>query len=88
MALLGGIYSTPGPILGALLLGVVAEVLKLKIPYGHLIVYGIIIVLVILFMPQGLWGLAKGRRPARAVAKAPSQPPAGKADTHQEEGRV
>jgi len=66
MALLGGIYSTPGPILGAILLGVAAEYLKLKIPYGHLVVYGIIIVLVILLMPQGLFGLYRKRMKARA----------------------
>jgi branched-chain amino acid transport system permease protein len=62
MALLGGMHSTPGPVIGALLLGVAAEFLKLKLPYGHLLVYGVIIVLVILFMPQGLWGLIRGRR--------------------------
>jgi branched-chain amino acid transport system permease protein len=45
---------------------VAAEFLKLKIPYGHLLVYGVIIVLVILFMPQGLWGLVRGRRGAAA----------------------
>jgi branched-chain amino acid transport system permease protein len=59
MALLGGIYSTVGPILGAVLLGLAAEWLKLQIPYGHLVVYGIIIILVVLFMPQGLYGLAR-----------------------------
>jgi branched-chain amino acid transport system permease protein len=59
MALLGGIYSTRGPIFGAILLGLVAEWLKLKIPYGHLVVYGIMIIIVILFMPQGLKNLFK-----------------------------
>ncbi|TFG85386.1 MAG: branched-chain amino acid ABC transporter permease [Spirochaetales bacterium] len=59
MALLGGIHSTIGPMAGAVLLGVASEWLKLKIPYGHLIVYGFIIILVILFMPQGLVGLAR-----------------------------
>jgi len=59
MALLGGIHSTVGPVLGAVLLGLAAEWLKLRIPYGHLVVYGIIIILVILFMPQGLLGLAR-----------------------------
>lgn len=59
MALLGGIHSTVGPILGAILLGLAAEWLKLQIPYGHLVVYGIIIIVVILFMPQGLLGLAR-----------------------------
>lgn len=68
MALLGGIYSTPGPVLGALLLGVAAEFLKLKIPYGHLVVYGIIIVLVILFLPRGLFGLARPDRLSAAKA--------------------
>ncbi len=67
MALLGGIYSTPGPVLGAVLLGVAAEYLKLKIPYGHLVVYGIIIVLVILLMPRGLYGVYRARMKAWAV---------------------
>ncbi len=59
MALLGGIYSTWGPVIGAVLLGVVAEYLKLYIPYGHLVVYGLIILLVILFMPNGIVGLLR-----------------------------
>ncbi len=54
MALVGGVYSTIGPVVGAVLLGIVSEYLKLIMPYGHLIVYGIIIVLVVLFMPQGI----------------------------------
>jgi branched-chain amino acid transport system permease protein len=56
MALLGGMHSTWGPVVGAVLLGVVSEFLKLKIPYGHLLVYGIIIVITILFFPQGIVG--------------------------------
>lgn len=59
MALLGGVYSTRGPIFGAVLLGLVAEWLKLKIPYGHLVVYGIMIIIVILFMPQGIKNLIR-----------------------------
>lgn len=54
MALVGGVYSTIGPVVGAILLGLVSEYLKLIMPYGHLIVYGVIIVLVVLFMPQGI----------------------------------
>ncbi len=59
MALLGGTYSTTGPIIGAVLLGLVSEWLKMKIPYGHLVVYGIMIIVVILFMPQGLKNVLK-----------------------------
>jgi len=67
MALLGGIHSTIGPMAGAVLLGIASEWLKLKIPYGHLVVYGIIIVLVILLMPRGLVGLARKRRAGRSA---------------------
>jgi len=56
MALLGGMHSTLGPVVGAVLLGVVSEFLKLRIPYGHLLVYGLIIVVAILFFPQGIVG--------------------------------
>lgn len=59
MALLGGVYGTIGPILGSIILGVLSEYLKLFVPYGHLVVYGIIIIFVILFMPQGIVGLVK-----------------------------
>jgi ABC-type branched-chain amino acid transport system, permease component len=66
IALLGGMRSTVGPVLGAILLGLASEYLKLKIPYGHLVVYGVIIVLVILFMPQGLYGMWRYRSAAKA----------------------
>jgi len=56
MALLGGMHSTWGPAVGAVVLGVISEFLKLKIPYGHLLVYGLIIVIAILFFPQGIVG--------------------------------
>ncbi len=62
MALLGGIHSTWGPVIGALVLGALSEYLKLQIPYGHLLVYGAIIVVVILFLPQGLSGAARAWR--------------------------
>jgi branched-chain amino acid transport system permease protein len=56
MALLGGMHSTWGPVVGAVVLGGISEFLKLKIPYGHLLVYGLIIVITILFFPQGIVG--------------------------------
>ena len=65
MALLGGVHSTWGPMIGAVLLGVVSEYLKLKIPYGHLAVYGLIIIVVILFMPQGIYGLIRRGKGAK-----------------------
>ena len=61
MALLGGIHSTAGPIVGAIVLGVLGEYLKLKIPYGHHLVYGVIIIIVTLFMAKGIMGVVKAR---------------------------
>lgn len=61
LALFGGMYTTWGPIVGAVVLGVLGEYLKLVIPYGHLVVYGLIIVLVLLFMPTGVVGLVRRR---------------------------
>jgi len=59
MALFGGMHTTWGPIIGALILGLASEYLKLLLPYGYLIVYGVIIILVILFLPKGIMGLIK-----------------------------
>ena len=59
MALFGGMHTTWGPVIGALILGLASEYLKLYIPYGYLIVYGLIIILVILFLPRGIMGLIK-----------------------------
>jgi branched-chain amino acid transport system permease protein len=84
MALLGGIHSTIGPMAGAVLLGIAAEWLKLQIPYGHLVVYGVIIILVILFMPQGLVGMARrARRMHRGRAAGTNVPADHKAGATQ-----
>lgn len=56
MALVGGIHSTLGPIVGAIILGFASEYLKLLMSYGHLIIYGIIIILVIIFLRKGVYG--------------------------------
>jgi len=61
MCLLGGMYTTIGPVVGALVLGTIADYLKLQLPYGHLLVYGIVIVVVILFAPKGIVGTLRER---------------------------
>jgi len=58
-ALFGGMYSTWGPVLGAIVLGGASEFLKLQLPYGHFLLYGAIIVVVILFLPKGIVGVIK-----------------------------
>ena len=69
MALLGGLGTPFGPLLGAGFLTLVSEVLGTRFVYHYLIAIGIIIVAVSLFMPSGLAGMARlisGRRPETA----------------------
>jgi branched-chain amino acid transport system permease protein len=68
----GGLYTTLGPIVGALGLSSVQETLRRTFSDGYLIGYGVVLVLSILFMPRGVVGLLNGlmRRRAKPVAKA------------------
>jgi branched-chain amino acid transport system permease protein len=54
MAMLGGTGTVMGPIIGVFFLTVLQEFLWTQIPYLHLTMYGIVMVLVGLFMPGGL----------------------------------
>ncbi|HAE62138.1 branched-chain amino acid ABC transporter permease [Archaeoglobus sp.] len=57
MGVFGGMGTTFGPVLGAAILRIVEEQLRVTITYGHMIVYGIILIAVILLFPTGLLGL-------------------------------
>jgi len=59
MSIFGGLGSTAGPLMGAAILKVIEEYLRVTVRYGYMIVYGAILVAVILFMPYGLVGVAK-----------------------------
>ncbi|MEM1994343.1 MAG: branched-chain amino acid ABC transporter permease [Nitrososphaerales archaeon] len=54
MTLIGGTGIYSGPLTGAVLLMIIQEVLWVKITHFHLFIYGLILVLVGLFMPGGL----------------------------------
>jgi branched-chain amino acid transport system permease protein len=61
MPLMGGLYTVAGPVVGAFILTLLGEYLRITIKTGYLVVYGIILVLVIFYLPQGLVGLAAKR---------------------------
>jgi branched-chain amino acid transport system permease protein len=54
MALLGGSGIYTGPLIGAVLLTVIQEVLWIRLAYFHLFAYGLIMVVIGLFMPGGI----------------------------------
>lgn len=61
MPIFGGLYTIAGPIIGTILIKSIEEYLRVTFSYGHQIAYGLILVVVILFMPEGLLGLWKRR---------------------------
>jgi branched-chain amino acid transport system permease protein len=61
MTILGGINGLAGPVLGALLLTLLPEVLRGFKDY-RLVVNGLILVAIVLFLPKGLWDPMRWRR--------------------------
>jgi branched-chain amino acid transport system permease protein len=70
MVLVGGIGTTWGPVLGAILLTFLPEALRISKAYYQLI-YGVGIIVLIVFLPMGLLGLVQRWRPGKAVAVPP-----------------
>jgi branched-chain amino acid transport system permease protein len=61
MAILGGIGGLAGPVLGAGIITVLPEALRGLAGY-RLMVNGVILVLIVLFLPRGIWDPARFRR--------------------------
>ena len=74
MAILGGTANLIGPVIGATFFAYLGEFLLTRLPNLYMLVFGAVMVLAILFFPQGIWGLLvqvwrrirEGRVPARA----------------------
>jgi branched-chain amino acid transport system permease protein len=66
-AIIGGIGTVAGPVLGAVVLVLISEGLRTSIAQAHLLVYGILVILVILVMPDGFLGFI-AQRVRRKVA--------------------
>jgi branched-chain amino acid transport system permease protein len=70
IAMLGGAGTVWGPIIGAVVLTVAAEGLKAYLERAHLFFYGLLLVLVVLFLPGGLVSITKLRWFRRAARRA------------------
>ena len=57
MPIIGGVNTIWGPVLGGGVYGVVEEELAARFPEFHLLLYGLLVILIILFEPGGLMGL-------------------------------
>jgi branched-chain amino acid transport system permease protein len=56
MTYIGGVGTIVGPIVGAVFFVLLREFLALKMAEMHLIVFGVLFILVVLFLPDGLIG--------------------------------
>jgi branched-chain amino acid transport system permease protein len=57
MAIFGGMGHLYAPILGATVFSLLEEVLTTKFPYYYMLLFGLIMLVVIRFLPQGLEGV-------------------------------
>ncbi len=58
MAIFGGLGRFYGPILGAVIIAYLEETLITRFPYHYMLIFGIVLVATILYLPGGLVGLA------------------------------
>jgi branched-chain amino acid transport system permease protein len=57
MAIFGGMTHLYGPVLGSVVFAYLEELLLTKFPYVYMLIFGIILVIVIVFLPNGFAGL-------------------------------
>ncbi len=70
MPVIGGLGTLLGPIIGAAVYSVVQEEMVVNFPQFHLLLYGALLILIVLFEPGGLVGL--WRRLRRRLANWPT----------------
>jgi branched-chain amino acid transport system permease protein len=56
IAVVGGLRTIGGPVVGAIFLATIAELFRERFAGGHLIFYGLFMMLVIRYLPEGIWG--------------------------------
>lgn len=57
MTIFGGMGTIVGPVIGAVVFSLISEYLWTGFPELYLIILGVLIILMIQFMPRGIWGL-------------------------------
>jgi branched-chain amino acid transport system permease protein len=57
MAIFGGMGQIYGPVIGAAIFAYLQETLQTKFPYIYMLIFGIVLILAILYLPNGLVGV-------------------------------
>jgi branched-chain amino acid transport system permease protein len=66
--IIGGIGTVAGPVIGAVVVVLLSEVLRASLSSAHLLVYGVLVIVVILTMPDGFVGFIAQRLRRKAAA--------------------
>jgi branched-chain amino acid transport system permease protein len=72
VAMLGGAGTLFGPVIGSIVLETASEIFKNVFKEAHLLIYGVLVVLVVLFLPEGIVGTVTNK--LRIFKKAPTVP--------------
>ncbi len=67
MAIFGGMANLIGPVVGAAIFAYLEETLLTQFPYWYMLIFGVIMVVVITFLPNGLIGLLQRWRKGGAA---------------------
>jgi len=62
MAVFGGMATFVGPVIGATIFGFLEELLLTEFPFYYMLMFGMILVVVITYLPNGIVGLVKRRK--------------------------
>ena len=76
IAMVGGAATLGGPLASAVVFSVLTEFLRLRFPYAYLIVLGTLLILLVLYVPDGLASLVRRRASAAGATAAENAPPA------------
>jgi branched-chain amino acid transport system permease protein len=57
MAIFGGLGQIYGPVIGAVIFTYLEEILTTKFPYYYMLIFGLVLIAAILYLPNGLVGL-------------------------------
>jgi branched-chain amino acid transport system permease protein len=63
MTMLGGIGTIFGPVIGSVILFIIADFVWARWPFSHLIVLGLVICILVMFMRRGILGLVEEKIP-------------------------
>ena len=61
IAMIGGAQTLLGPVISAVVFSLFSELLRLQFPYAYLMLLGLLLIVLVLYLPGGIGSLFKGR---------------------------